>query len=260
MGLNCGGSGRFVCAGLVMCLSQVTSVAWAKESVSYDNESKVDAPEKTDAELMYDAMKRSGQGSNNDAAIDRAIARAEKDSEKERKTLRQQGLAARTWKDPFVDDAAVVVRSRKTARNDAEALRMARAEASRAHRATAMARAEAALARAETARARADAARAEAVAARADAVAARQACVALPARDDGNRQASLRRSYPVHVATKRYTGTARSMSPSEMAPRPVTRAALTVSTREDSAPTVVASAPRPMSGIIVVPIPPSDAH
>lgn len=232
--------------------------ALAKESVSEGSASKVDS-EKTDAELMYDALKKSGRN-DHDAAIDRALARATQDSEKERKALRTQGLAARVWKDPFVDEAAVAVPARRTAHVDADELRSARAEAARARRATAMARAEAALARAETARARADAARAEAVAARADAVAARQACVGLPSRasrDDGPRQASVRRSAPSYVsrpAPKRYSVAARGSSPAVEAPAPaVTPAALTVSTRT---PATVPAPSRPTSGFIIVPIPP----
>ncbi|HEY4185438.1 MAG TPA: hypothetical protein VGP07_10235, partial [Polyangia bacterium] len=153
--------GRVVFIGVVVCLWHATGVAWAKESLSPDSESKVegepnaDPPEKSDAELMYDAMKRSGQGSSNDAAIDRALARAQKDSEKNRKAMRQ-ALVARSWKDPFADNVAVPVRSRRTAHNDTDELRAARAEAAKARRATAMARAEAALARAETAQARAN--------------------------------------------------------------------------------------------------------
>jgi hypothetical protein len=260
MGFIRGGLGRVVVVGVVVCLGHVSRVAWAKEPVSLDSETKVDTPEKSDAELMYDAMKRSGQGSNNDAAIDRALARAQKDSEKERKAL-HQGLAARAWKDPFVDDVVVPVRTRRTARNDANELRLARAEAARARRATAMAQADAALARAETARVRADAARTEAVAARADAVAARQACVALPARDDGSRQnAALHRSYAAHVAAKRYPATGRTIPPSTDARRTITRAAMTVSTRSEELPSITATPPHPMggigSGIIIVPIPP----
>ena len=237
--------------------------ASAKESLSEDSTSKVDDADKTDAELMYEAMKKSGRN-DHDAAIDRAIARAEKDSEKERKALRTQSLSARVWKDPFVDDAAVPVRSRRTARNDADELRAARAEAARAKRATAMARAEAALARADAARARADAARTEAVAARADAVAARQACVALPSRaaerDDGQRQPAMRKAIQPYVPRsppKRYSVVARVSPPEEAPRRTVTPATLTVSTRTD-VPAPPAQA-RPNSGFIIVPIPPPSA-
>jgi len=240
--------------------------ASAKESMGDDGESKVDA-DKTDAELMYEALKKSGRN-DHDAAIDRAIARAQKDSDKERKALHTQAIAARVWKDPFVDDAAVPVTSRRSARADADELRAARAEAARAKRATAMARAEAALARAETARVRADAARVEAVAARADAVAARQACNALPSRvardrDDGSRQVSVRtrpaQPYVSHAAPKRYSVVGHGSPPAEAPARSVTPATLTVSTRTEAPlPPVVASA-RPNSGIIIVPIPPS-AH
>jgi len=236
--------------------------ASAKESLSEDSTSKVDDADKTDAELMYEAMKKSGRR-DHDAAIDRAIARAEKDSEKERKVLRSQSLAARVWKDPFVDDAAVAVHSRRTAHNDADELRAARAEAARAKRATAMARAEAALARADAARARADAARTEAVAARADAVAARQACVALPsraaARDDSQRQPAMRKAVQPYVprpAPKRYSVVARVSPPEEAPRRAVTPATLTVSTRTDVPP---APPSRPNSGFIIVPIPPPSA-
>jgi len=240
-------------------------VASAKESVSEDSASKVDS-EKTDSELMYEALKKSGRN-DHDAAIDRAIARAEKDSEKERKALRTQSLAARAWKDPFVDDGAASVPARRTARVEADELRAARAEAARARRATAMARAEAALARADAARARADAARTEAVAARADAVAARQACVALPSRgsssrgDDGSRQVSMHRStqpYAGRAAPKRYSVVGHSSPPAEAPARPapsVTPATLTVSTRTN-VPAPVAAPSRPTSGFIIVPIPP----
>lgn len=238
--------------------------ASAKESVSENSASKVEA-EKTDAELMYDALKKSGRN-DHDVAIDRAIARAEKDSEKERKALRSQSLAARVWKDPFVDDAAVVVPSRRTARVEADELRATRIEAARARRAAAMARADAALARAETARARADAARAEAVAARADAVAARQACVALPSRgssrDDGPHQASVRRPAQPSVARpapRRYAVAVHNNPPVEAPARTVTPATLTVSARTDAPPPVAAPA-RPTSGFIIVPIPPPSAH
>ena len=251
--------------GVAAWAAQGGRSALAKGSASEDIGSKVDT-EKTDAELMYEALKKSGR-SDHDAAIDRALDRAQKDSDKERKALRTQALSARVWKDPFVDDAAVPVTSRRTARSDADELKAARAEAARARRATAMARAEAALARAETARVRADAARVEAVAARADAVAARQACNALPSRaprdrDDGPRQASMRKSVQPsygHTAPKRYTVVARNTPPVDAPARAVTPAALTVSTRaEPPAPPVVASA-RPTSGFIIVPIPPS-AH
>ena len=239
--------------------------ALAKGASSEDEGSKVDS-EKTDAELMYEALKKSGRN-DHDAAIDRAIARAQTDSDKERKALRTQAMSARVWKDPFVDDAATPVTSRRSARNDGDELRAARAEAARARRATAMARAEAALARAEAARARADAAKVEAGAARADAVAARQACNALPSRssssrdrDDGTRQTSTR-SKPaqpyVNHTPRRYTVAARS-APPEAPARTVTPATLTVSTRTEAPPPVVAAA-RPNSGIIIVPIPPS-AH
>src|SRR3569832_1378617 len=102
--------------------------ALAKGASSEDEGSKVDS-EKTDAELMYEALKKSGRN-DHDAAIDRAIARAQPDSDKERKALRTQAMSARVWKDPIV------------------------AAAARAGRASARARAEAALARAEAARAR----------------------------------------------------------------------------------------------------------
>jgi len=268
MGFTWRAWGRVVLViGGVAWATQGGRVAAAKESVSEDSASKV-ASDKTDAELMYDALKKSGRN-DHDAAIDRAIARAEKDSEKERKALRTQSLAARAWKDPFVDDGAAQVPARRTARVDADELRAARAEAARARRATAMARAEAALARADAARARADAARTEAVAARADAVAARQACVGLPARassrDDGSRQVSIRKPAPTYVVRtqKRYTVAGRSSPPVE-APaarsvNTVTPATLTVSTRTP-APAPVAAPSRPTSGFIIVPIPPPSAH
>ncbi|HEY4186771.1 MAG TPA: hypothetical protein VGP07_16960, partial [Polyangia bacterium] len=96
-------------------------------------------------------------------------------------------------------------------------------------------------------------------AARADAVAARQACVALPARDDGSRQAANRRPYAdtVRASTKtRFRATGRAASPSEISRRAVMPATLTVSATEESPPPSPAAPARPLSGIIVVPIPP----
>lgn len=179
--------------------------AWAKEGPQgFNDGSKVGTEPPSEAELMYEAMKRSGR-SKNDAAIDRAIARAKTDSEKNRKALRME-LAARAWRDPFVDDGdrVALAESQRSAGSSGEELETARAEAARARKETARARAEAAaarreaarakteaarteavaqadaaLARAEAARANADAARAEAKAARSDALAARASCSAL---------------------------------------------------------------------------------
>ena len=244
-----------------VCLSATTSTALAKEAASPDSESKMDPPEKSEADLMYEAMKQSGRGSNDDAAIDRALARAQRDSEKTRKALRQE-FVDRSWKDPFVDDVVVPVRARRTARTDSEELRAARAEAARAKRATAMAQAEAALARADAARARADAARVEAVAARADAVAARQACVALPARDSKPRSGggASHKSFVTRTSSKRYSSAGRRGGiAEESSQREVSQAAMTISTQNDSPP-APPPGQRPSGGIIIVPISPYEGQ
>src|SRR3569832_2451154 len=89
--------------------------ALAKGASSEDEGSKVDS-EKTDAELMYEALKKSGRN-DHDATIDRAIARAQTDSDKERKALRTQAMAARGGGGPGGDGAAAPGAARRAARN-----------------------------------------------------------------------------------------------------------------------------------------------
>jgi hypothetical protein len=271
-----------------LALGSGPASAWAREvPQSFDNGAKVASEPPSEAELMYEAMKRSGRGGKNDAAIDRAIARAQKDSEKNRKALRME-LAARSWKDPFVDEGdrssvtdsarsgggddevlsarAETARARKeTARAKAEAA-AARREAARikadAARTEAVAQADAALARAEAARANAVAAKAEAAAALSDAQAARASCGALRS-GDGYRAVHRPLASRSPAAPKRFPPT---MGRARLASATVSR---TTQPAEAPPPAVddipkapppsapVNGAPATTGGFIVVPIPPA---
>lgn len=259
----------------------------------FNDGTKVAPQAPSEAELMYEAMKRSGRGSKNDAAIDRAIARAERDSEKNRKALRME-LAARSWRDPFVDDVGseAAGRPQRAAGSEAE-LGAARAEAARARKETARARAEAdaakrdaarakaeaaraeavaqadaALARAEAARANADAARAEAKAALSDALAARASCGALTGPGEvrfrnAHRTTTLAsaRTTPAPKRIPTMGGRARLASATESPNTLPAEAPPAVVDEVPKAPPPSAppggSTGNPSSGFIVVPIPPA---
>jgi len=279
--------------GMGICFART---AWSREDVASLQSGKQTARDEaessrntagaatpSDSELMYEAMKRSGQTSTkNDEAIDRAVARAKKDSERERKALKM--MAARTWKDPFAEDPdkpiavpGAVPRARRVARAADDNLRTARAETARARIDAASARAEAAVARAEAARAKADAARAradaahaEAVAARAEAVAARDACSAVALTGDATPAGTPRRSRGARVVAGRLSaassiGKGRGGDDAGGVRRAPTPAVLTTTTAGTpvsvpAAPPSPPSATSPLTGIIVVPITPMPAR
>ena len=275
---------RTAVLGVLACAWVAPTSAWAKEDPrSFDTGAKVAAQPPSEAEMMYEAMKRSGRGSKNDAAIDRAIERAQKDSEKNRKALRME-LAARAWKDPFVDDSPGSGNNQRGSGGGDDEIGAARADAARARKETARARADAAVARREASRAksdaarveaeaiaqadaalaRAEAARVEAAAARTDALAARASCAALPG--PGQRSPAHKMFVSHSAPAKRFP----SMGRARLASATVSRPAQPVEAPPPPAlPPAVEDLPKPAlattsgtptgpapTGFIVVPIPP----
>src|SRR5207247_1706199 len=73
----------------------------ARPAAARSDDAQVEAASESDADLMYKAMKRSRHESKDDAAIDRALARARSDSERRKQAMRASAGAA--WRDPFAD-------------------------------------------------------------------------------------------------------------------------------------------------------------
>jgi hypothetical protein len=138
---------------------------------------KVQAPskgERSETDLMLEALVRADGESPNAKRIDRAVAQAKADAR------RDQIAPATVWKDPFADDPTrpIPVPARlRSSETKARELSVVRRELARARAETAVAQADAARAKADAAKAEASAALAQAVAARHEAVAARAACV-----------------------------------------------------------------------------------
>jgi hypothetical protein len=137
--------------------------------------------ERTEADLMFDAINASRGETPNAGRIADVVAEASAEARRKADESRKKARAtvARYWKDPWSDDPhrAIPVRPRvsnATTTTTMSALTSARREAARARAETASARADAAVARADAARAKAEVARAEASAAHADALAAKQ--------------------------------------------------------------------------------------
>jgi hypothetical protein len=136
----------------------------------------------TDGDLMFQALKKEGRGSADDAVIGRVLAEGKRESERKRRALRKH-FASRYWRDPWADDPTkpiLIPQPRRDGDDDQARLdARARREIAAARAEAAMAKADAARERAERARAEARAARSEARAARVEALAAQRACVAL---------------------------------------------------------------------------------
>jgi hypothetical protein len=130
--------------------------------------------ERSETELMLEALVRSDGESPNARRIDRAVAQAKADAR------RDQIAPTTVWKDPFAEDPTrpIPVRGRfRSNETKVKELAVVRRELARARAETAVAQADAARAKADAAKAEANAALAQAVAAKHEAVAARAACV-----------------------------------------------------------------------------------
>ncbi|MEP6654342.1 MAG: hypothetical protein ABJA82_13350 [Myxococcales bacterium] len=158
-------------------------------------EGRAPGSERSESELMLEALTASRGESPNAARIARVVAETTK--EVRRKRINEP--LATFWKDPFVDDSEppALVIWRRGRRGGTRAMAgaaedrpgtlpvEASREAARARAETAVSRAETAATRAEAARAKAELARREAAAAQADALAAkREAAEALSALND----------------------------------------------------------------------------
>jgi hypothetical protein len=132
--------------------------------------------QRTEADLMFDALNASRGETPNAARIADVVAEASAEARRNADEGRKRARAiARYWKDPWSDDPHRLLPVRPPRGSDnLAALASARREAARARAETASARADVAVARAEAARAKAEVARAEASAAHADALAAKQ--------------------------------------------------------------------------------------
>jgi hypothetical protein len=131
-------------------------------------------PERSETDLMLEALVRSDGESPNAKRIDRAVAQAKADAK------RDQIAPTSVWKDPFAEDPTrpIPVRGRfRSNETKTKELAVVRRELARARAETAVAQADAARAKADAAKAEANAALAQAVAAKHEAVAARAACV-----------------------------------------------------------------------------------
>jgi hypothetical protein len=132
--------------------------------------------ERTEADLMFDALNESRGQTPNAARIERVMAEAKVHSAHEA-AVRRNRIAALYWKDPWAQDPNRPIPVRREDRQAVAARKEAldaRREALHSRSTTATLRAQLAAARAETAQARAEAARAQAAAAQAEADAARR--------------------------------------------------------------------------------------
>jgi trimeric autotransporter adhesin len=144
--------------------------------------------QRTDTELMFDAVNKWRGESPSSAKIERISAEARADARAEAKRQKALLSVAPIWKDPFAEDPDRPIPVRMNMSKQKE-LVVARRELARARADAASAQADAAKARADAAKANANAARteamaalAQAVAAKHEAVAARNACGAEPER------------------------------------------------------------------------------
>src|SRR3954468_13449148 len=114
--------------------------------------SEVAPEERTDADLMYEAMRQWHGEPRGSAAVDRALAQSKKDIRLDRKQIEEK-VRRMFWKDPFSDEVVPVAKS------DRDLLRSHAARESRVHDdaredEVARLRAEVAATRAENARLR----------------------------------------------------------------------------------------------------------
>jgi hypothetical protein len=211
--------------------------------------------ERTDADLMYEAMKQWHGEPRGSAAVDRALAQSKKDIKLDRKQIEEK-VRKMLWRDPFSEE---VVPVRKADRDLllAHAARESRVRDGAREDEVSHLRAEVAAARAENARLRAELARTEDGTAASETVA--QTECALPSRRlhagnssgghsrrDGGQLEAL--NAPTH---HRRSGSSKSRAPSETPSEPPAIAAAPAETVTGPPAGWQSSDPR---GIIVVPI------
>jgi len=121
--------------------------------------SEVAPQERTDADLMYEAMRQWHGESRGSAAVDRALAQSKKDIRLDRKQIEEK-VRKMFWKDPFSQEVIPVAKSDRDLLR-AHAARESRGRDDAREDEVARLRAEVAAARAENARLRSELARAE---------------------------------------------------------------------------------------------------
>jgi hypothetical protein len=135
--------------------------------------------ERTDADLMYEAMKQWHGESRGSAAVDRALAQSKKDIRLDRRQIVEK-VRKMFWKDPFSDEVVPVAKGDRDLLR-AHAARESRVRDDEREDEVARLRAEVSSARAENARLRAELARADDGAGSSSTVVAQTEC-ALPSR------------------------------------------------------------------------------
>ena len=210
--------------------------------------------ERTDADLMYEAMRQWHGEPRGSAAVDRALAQSKKDIRLDRKQIEDK-VRRMFWKDPFSDEVVPVAKSDRDLLR-AHAARESRVRDDGREDEVARLRAEVSAARAENARLRAELARADGDGSSSETVVAQTECAAPSrrlhagssgghSRRDGGELEAL--NVPVH---HHRSGSSKTRSPqSEAAPaEPVVAAA-------PAEPVTGSPAGwQSTSGIIVVPI------
>ena len=202
--------------------------------------------EKTDADLMYDAMLRWNGPTPGSAAVDRLIDSSKKEAAKSKRAT-QDKVRRMFWKDPFADDPGRLVLVRQEDRDllDTYQRKSKRSEAREESRPSLNLNSEVARLRRELAQARADAeearAEAERVKERAD---MKRSCVA-----DGSDSGEVRK--------RRHAGSSyRSNHPDRTPPQQI---ALATTAPQVSLPppqpVAAPPAPIPAHGIIIEPLP-----
>jgi hypothetical protein len=161
----------FIAVGLGVIVSAVAPRALARKPMSEEAQRRqllnqlaaasADIPpeEKTDADLMYAAMRQWRGEPRGSAAVDKAINQSKADIRQDRKALEER-VHEMFWKDPFSSEVVPVRKHDRDLLRD-HAARAARASGAAAAEEIERLRADLATVRAENARLRADLARAE---------------------------------------------------------------------------------------------------
>ncbi|HSY41988.1 MAG TPA: hypothetical protein VLA79_20780 [Polyangia bacterium] len=186
--------------------------------------------ERTDADLMYEAMRQWHGEPRGSAAVDRALAQSKKDIRLDRKQIEEK-VRKMFWKDPFSDEVVPVAKSDRDLLR-AHAVRESRVRDDAREDEVARLKAEVSAARAENARLREQLARADGGASSSETVVAQTECT-LPSRRlhagnssgghsrrDGGQLEAL--NAPVH---HRRSGSSKPRSQPEAAAEPVVAAA-----------------------------------
>jgi hypothetical protein len=161
----------FMAVGLVAVMSAVAPRAQARKPMSEEAQRKqllqqlaaasaeIPPQEKTDADLMYEAMRQWRGEPREGAAVDKALAQSKADTRHDRKALEER-VRTMFWKDPFSSEVVPVQKRDRDLLRD-HAARAARSRGDAGDEELARLRADLATARSENARLRAELSRAE---------------------------------------------------------------------------------------------------